>query len=274
MFSIVIPTRGRPKLAENLIKSVKNTQVFTNEILFYISEDDPVRDEYLSMFEKNKFSTYYVGRPYDCPILWNILAARVSNEYIILCGDDVLFKTKGWDEKILNKFNEYPDNIYVGGCQELPLPVLVKDYGSPHNWPYWNITCHPIMHIKLAEILGYFVPPYFRHNMIDVWMSFLGIGLGRYFWFNDIRMEHFVKDLTYEGDGITDEVYSRTMNGWYKWKSCYRHFRTDIDLVNSHMDTPISDEQIEVNLSKLSNDGPARFTEPFFNKYSFKEKFS
>ena len=40
MFSILIPTRGRPAMAEDTLLSILNTQSIENEVLFYLQEDD------------------------------------------------------------------------------------------------------------------------------------------------------------------------------------------------------------------------------------------
>ena len=57
------------------------------------------------------------------------------------------------------------------------------------------------------NILGYFVPPCFQHNFIDIWVSYLANVLDRFVWMSDISFEHLVKT-----NPIDDVVGEYTMN--------------------------------------------------------------
>ena len=45
--------------------------------------------------------------------MWNRCYEISSGDIVMHCGDDIRFRTKGWDTKVLNKFKEYKDKIVL-----------------------------------------------------------------------------------------------------------------------------------------------------------------
>ena len=249
MFSILIPTRGRPTMAEDTLLSILNTQSIENEVLFYLQEDDERLNDYISMLRIHKHTDFYIGPTLPTPIMWNLLAERASNDYFMLLADDVIVHTKDWDIKMDKKLSKIEDKIFVAGTNEYnPMASII------HNYPFNNIemTCHPIVHRRMFELLGYFIPLAFQHSIVDVWMTYLARCLDRFVMFKSIYFEHLMKTVGSPNDSTRGIVDSAGFRDFYVWNRVKRWWRSDVDLLNKFMAVPLSNEKIDEWVGGLS----------------------
>jgi len=194
MISLLCPTRGRVDGAKKLLLSLRKTQTFDNQLIFYIQEDDKDLDKYKQMFLDLKHEDFIIGPWLPTVNIWNFLAREVAKyDLLTLMADDVKIKTKGWDLVYLEKSNLFKDNIFLITCWD----------GRNENIPN-NLVCpHYTISRKTMNILGYFFPPYYSHRFGDHQMDELFSFIKRKISINDILFDH--QKHIYG----TDEAYKR-----------------------------------------------------------------
>lgn len=158
MISILLPTRNRPDNIVRLIDSIQRTADNPSgiEVIIAIDEDDTSYEELFDSPRQNT-TIFKTGRQVLSKY-WNDCYEKSRGDILMHCGDDIIFRTKGWDTAVKDTFAEYPDNIVF---------VFGND-GSPHNG---NFGTHGFIHRRWAETVGYFVPPYFSSDYNDTWLN-------------------------------------------------------------------------------------------------------
>lgn len=144
--AILCPTRGRFKEFSRMRDSVKATTTEKTFIYSCTNGDD----------------TYAPKMPHDCPTvyMWNHLARKAlqdkmfEHKLFMLCADDVIFTTPGWDKALLDHYDKSENKIHVYALQD-----------SRDN----DGTPHPIVTREYISAMGYFLPPIFVHWFVDSW---------------------------------------------------------------------------------------------------------
>lgn len=182
--SILTPTRNRPAFVGQMIKSCVETSTHPEllEFVFYIDNDDQASIEYfgeLVPYLKKRNESQITVISGDRIVLsqtWNECYKVSTGAILHHCGDDLRFKTDGWDNIVREKFNEYEDRIvFVFGDDGILKP---GSFGT-----------HGFVHRKWAEAVGYFVPPYFSSDHNDSWLNDVAQSIDRHE-FVDIYTEH------------------------------------------------------------------------------------
>lgn len=192
--SLLTPTRNRPHAMFRLWESAKQTADDPKrlEIVFYMDNDDA--------FSLRKFEEM------DCPQVKGILGERIvlsemwnecykeaTGDICMHCGDDIVFRTQGWDTRVLNHFSDHPDGILfvhgMDGIQDAKLGT------------------HGFLHRNWIDTLGYFVPPYFSCDYNDTWLTEVADMLGRRIYDPEIYTEHMHWAV---GKQPRDSTYSET----------------------------------------------------------------
>ena len=160
--SILTPTRVRPSSIDRLVMSCLKmaTDPTKIEFVFYIDNDDNASKEKLEEL-KVKISPeqikYLQGPRIVLSEMWNQIQPLATADIFMHCGDDIVFQTQGWDDKVLEAFNKSKDKIiFVHG-----------------NDGYWNerFGTHGFLHKNWVNVCGYFVPPYFSSDYNDTWLN-------------------------------------------------------------------------------------------------------
>lgn len=178
MISVLIPTRNRPFFMKSVVESGLATAKGQIQFIFYIDNDDTesiktaieLVQKYMNQVK------YLVGERIVLSQMWNECYKVATGEICMHCGDDIMFRTEGWDEIVLNKFAEIPDRI----------AFIYGDDGLPNGK---TLATHGFLHRNWIQTLGYFVPPYFASDFNDTWLREVAGRIGRYF-FVDIYTEH------------------------------------------------------------------------------------
>lgn len=224
LFSICCPTRGRPKNVRRLIKSIKdNCHNFNDiEILFYVDRDDSTFPDDILSFNIKKI----VGNRVWLNMANNILYAHSSGQIIMQAGDDIVFKTYGWDTIVKNTFDLYQDRIAL---------VYGNDNGSYGSL----IAIHGFVHKKWVEALGYFSYPG-RTASADRWITEVAQRLGRAVYIPSLFIEH----IHYrQGSRLAkfDKTYQEVdlkLKTW-PWRVSYKKLkherRADVVILTDHM---------------------------------------
>lgn len=205
MISLLLPSRGRPENITRLWDSAISLAANPDDIemVVAVDNDDPRLSEYLGAapgkllkMDRTVLSVY-----------WNCCYKEAKGPIYMHCGDDIIFRTQGWDTAVKEAFAEYKDNI-----------VFV--HGDDGGGNGQNFGTHGFIHEKWVQTVGYFVPPYFSSDYNDTWLNDVANMLGRRKYV-DILTEHmhpaFGKgpmDLTHQerltrhrNDGV-DGLYS------------------------------------------------------------------
>lgn len=165
---MLVPSRGRPASAADLMDSVRETTDDPDtKVLFCVDDDDPTLDDYLAIPDTH----IAVGPPNRIGPILNLMAPRYANDYthIGFMGDDHRPRTYGWDEELCTEGVAYGNDLFQG--PRLPTAV--------------------VMNSRIIEDLGYFCTPGAWHLFLD--NSWLDIG-HRY-------------GLTYRGDVIIEHMH-------------------------------------------------------------------
>ena len=145
MISILLPSRGRPHNFARLVQSIQETSTVMPEIVLYLDDDDETKLGYYG----NLFTTYVVGPRITMTDYWNKCYEKCHGDIVMQMGDDVVFKTKGWDVMVEEEFAKWPDKIVLVHGDDLDANFRSR-FGT-----------HSLVHRKWVETLGYFIPPYF-----------------------------------------------------------------------------------------------------------------
>jgi len=110
--------------------------------------------------------------------LWNYLAKNSTEEVISMLGDDMVFTTDDWDEKILEEFNEK-------NCPDKFKLVCGYDGHRRDKFASWIF-----IHRFYMEQTGYFMREEFARNWIDQWLDNIYTAFNRKVYREDITITH------------------------------------------------------------------------------------
>lgn len=201
MISVLLPTRNRPANVRRLLDSALETAETEVEFVVYVDDDDPTRDETCDVLARYAVTTI-VGPRVVLSEAWNRCAERARFDVMMHCGDDIVFRTYGWDARVLETFDRYPDRI-----------VLV--HGSD-GFQDANLGTHSFLHRRWVETVGYLVPPYFSSDYNDTWLNEVADALGRRVYLPNVYTEHM---HPVAGKGSWDQTHQERLA---------RHQRDDV----------------------------------------------
>lgn len=205
MISILLPSRGRPENITRLYDSVKKTADDFQDIEFVIAIDVDDPADYEEVTKPMQRVRLLPTERTTLSVYWNNCHQVAHGPIYMHCGDDIIFRTKGWDTQVKQVFDESADKI-----------LFV--HGDDGFWGE-NFGTHGFIHKKWAETVGYFVPPYFSSDYNDTWLNDVANLLGRrrylpfltehmHFAFNKGPLDQTHKDRLerHQADNV-DELY-------------------------------------------------------------------
>lgn len=215
--AILVPTRERMNNRLTLLFSILTTVSDINNVNVYygVDKDDPTLETIkkvssaipsLKVIEiENNGEFLGLGK------LWNLLVDNSTEDIISMIGDDMVFKTKDWDLKILEEFKNGPsDNIKAVHCND-------DCHGAKLAV---NLFCHR----KYADVMGGFMREEFKINWVDQWLHQVFSAFDRLTYRGDIMIEHRhwvlgknVRDKTADRMAIAD-VNKISDKLWYSLK--------------------------------------------------------
>jgi len=151
-FSLILPTRDRPKLAYRLLKSIRETtsNIDKIEVVLYLDEDDADSQQIdypgvplLKIVGNDKNMGVIINKCYD----------KSQGKFIMLINDDMIFRTKNWDDKIINEFANFSDGIAIIYGNDLY-------YGK-------RVPTFPILSRIACEIMGHVCPVEYKKHCIE-----------------------------------------------------------------------------------------------------------
>lgn len=176
MISVLCPSRGRPEFARDLLESIRATAATIGvQLVLRLDEDDPALERYAELVAGSDVTTI-VGPRVVLSECWNEAAERAVWDVLMLCGDDIRFRTPHWDDRVMSVIWSVPDKI-----------VLVHGRDGIQDD---RVATHPFMHRRWMETVGYFVPPYFASDYNDMWLTEVADAIGRRQYLADLYTEH------------------------------------------------------------------------------------
>lgn len=204
MISICVPTRGRPDKFARMLHSAKATADGPFEVCAWLDDDDRTRDRYPQdpIVRYGSGPREFVDGVPTMSYLWTRAWGLASGDIAMLCGDDSVFRTRGWDTAVEAEFAKIPDRI----------AMIYTDTGKRNNFNDHE-PCNPFVSREWIDAVGYFTPPGFQGWFSDVWVWCLAAEIGRAVYLPDILIDHVRlrgSDDTYR-DG---EEARKAVGGW------------------------------------------------------------
>jgi len=205
--SLIMPTRERPKWVERYFQSVlDHTSNLENiELVLYIDDDDSASMD----LDCDRFRVVKIIGPRLTMGAFNtICMKKAEGDIIVLQNDDMVIRTKGWDEMLLKFHDQSEDGIYLA----YPNDLSMKE----------KLSVAPILSRRTCELLGDpFPEPYpggfIDYHIFDIFIRLKRLGFDRFYFINDLIIEHLhyrigksEYDKTYENRGhfdMGDEVF-------------------------------------------------------------------
>lgn len=162
LISLLLPTRQRPTELTRLVTSALSTASAADDLqlVTYIDDDDPSYDDLkLPMaWTKVRGPRHHDGLV-NLSTKWNHCWEKCDGDVLMHCGDDIVFRTHGWDDAVRDALNSHPGKIAFVWC----------DDGGGGNQAAFGT--HGFIHRNWAQTVGRFVPPYFVSDYNDTWFN-------------------------------------------------------------------------------------------------------
>ena len=170
--SILIATRNRIQSLSEVLASLRENTVRKEKVAlwFYVDDDDQVTREAIrnkSLPDPGFPIHWHIGpRPGGLgethQVLWT--ATGGTSQIYMTTVDDARFGTKGWDDIVRAKFDEYPDGVLLA---------------FPHDPMTSDQATYPILGWKWIRTIGKIYPGYFPYWGDDKWVDQVGRMAGR-----------------------------------------------------------------------------------------------
>lgn len=143
------------------------------EVVAYIDDDDNSYDNF--DFHQTQFIR---GPRIVLSQMWNRCWQASTGEIFGHMGDDIIFRTKGWDRVVREAFSKFPDRILFAYGDDGSNESARNDFGT-----------HGFIHKNWTDVVGYFVPPYYVSDYNDTHLNDISKALDRHHHI-DILTEH------------------------------------------------------------------------------------
>lgn len=231
--SLLLPTRGRPELLRRLFDSVAATTAALDrvEAVLYADEDDTPTQRVIH----DALPIVKLIRPAKQTMGWmNQTCYEASRgRYVMLMNDDVVFRSRDWDRRVVASFAKFPDEI-----------ALV--YGND-LYQRQALPTMPILSRVCCDLLEGVCPRSYRNTYIDLhifdlFKKLAKLGHRRIVYQDDLIFEHLhhetgkaALDATYvkHGEGEDDKLFiSLEDERWNQAKMLKR--RIEVQLKTTH----------------------------------------
>jgi glycosyltransferase involved in cell wall biosynthesis len=180
LFSLIVPTRGRPAQLRRMLDGVAGTASHPEriEVLLVVDADDPA-----SIAAHPGLSVRHVVVPPGRTMgeLNNAGFEASSGDYVMLLNDDVVVRTPGWDAVALACFRRFPDPFALVHVND----TLIREH----------LCTFPLTSRAFYELAGGVCPREYRRYRIDdhiedAFNMLAHLGERRTFYLPDVVFEH------------------------------------------------------------------------------------
>lgn len=177
--ALLLPTRQRPEYFMRFVESALKTADKPEEVIIsaYIDEDDKTYDD--RVFPKSVYITH--GPRIILSEMWNRTYEAVKDmaEYFGHMGDDIVFRSNGWDTAIKEAIDSYPKKIAFVWGDDSNGESQRNEFGT-----------HGFIHKNWCDVVGRFVPPYFSSDYNDTWFNDVAQALNVRRYLDSVKTEH------------------------------------------------------------------------------------
>ena len=192
--SIIVPTRGRRQQLLRFLDSLADTAADPGriEVLLVVDADD--RDSHEVRHDRLALRQIVVAPSLPMGAL-NMHGCRAATgDCLMLCNDDVVVRTPGWDRRIQSVFTSFPDGIVLAHVND----GTFKD----------SLCIFPCVSRRFVEMAGGICPEDYRRYRIDdhiynVFNLLALLGEHRIQYLPDVMFEH----QNYAGSVAGQRVY-------------------------------------------------------------------
>jgi hypothetical protein len=160
------PSRGRPESLKRMASSARQTAVREIEIIVWLDACDPALTQNLRVCREEKMLYLLGPRDVIHSSRWDRLLPLATGDLLFHLNDDVILGTPGWDELVEEEFEKCPDRILMVHGDDL---YIQRE----------NFGCHPIIHRRWLETVGYFIPDCFDGEYGDAVVNMIADEVGR-----------------------------------------------------------------------------------------------
>lgn len=179
LFSILLPTRQRPAILKRCLESIAATAASPEaiECVLYVDEDD---DSSLDVDQPGLVLRRIVGEHRSMGAMHQACYRASRGRYVMLAGDDIIFRTPGWDEQVLCSFARFPDDVAMAYGNDLiqgrnmsTAPILSRtvcellDGPCPAQYPSEFIDTHILDQFTKLRYWGYDRIIYLDHVVFE-----------------------------------------------------------------------------------------------------------
>lgn len=191
---LATPTRGRPEAFREMVKTARSTASDNSNISIVarIDHDDPERAGYLT----ERGYTVIQGERVTLPVAWNEMADECRFDILMMCADDIRFRTTKWDDEVRAAFEQWPDRIGHA-------------YGND-GFQGEKLATHSFVSKEWIEAVGYYLPPILKGDYVDTFLQVLGRELGRSHYMPLVYTEHL---HPFAGKAEMDDTYAYRHTG-------------------------------------------------------------
>jgi hypothetical protein len=217
--SILCPTAKRPNEFNEMVSSAIKQSKKPGQLEFclYLDQKDNSYDDLIKNFPPNTLKVI-VGPKMWLSTMYNSLLTVATGDLLMWGGDDIVFVTADWDEKVIDCFSSFKDPLYM---------VFVNDltYGAG-TWA--NIG---FVHKKWIELFGYLFTPHIPDNGFDAWITSITKKINRAYYLEDVIIEH---RQYRQGKATIDSTYRQRLqkhkiyNPLFLYKSLDEEKRRDL----------------------------------------------
>jgi GT2 family glycosyltransferase len=170
--SVLIPTTGRPELAQACVQGIRDTtQGLDVEIVLAVDHDDRSRELLEPLVEILDYSDDYRG----CARAWNDALALCTGDLIVWTGDDVEWEP-GWLTAAMDCEAEHPDWL-IGLNDGITPPDRATHFLMSRRF--------------IVDVLGGVVAwPEYLHSFHDLEICERARRAGRFVWCEQARLKH------------------------------------------------------------------------------------
>ena len=173
---LTCPTRNRPDRLKDMLISFNITKSLGTDIAICIDDDDPRINEYLPIVNGSRV---WIKPRISVAQIHNMLVRENPGyDFYMPVNDDIIFKTPGWDKKLMDTINDVGDGwgiAYGDDCTG----------NHRHNLPTFGMVSSSIV-----KTLGYIYPPELLALFGDTFLLDIGRAIGRLFYCPDVVIEH------------------------------------------------------------------------------------
>jgi len=181
--AILVPTKGRPQNLKRFVKSIADTADNPERIRIYFlvepgdKKTEKVIPELSKLIDIVTIERENSKEQLNLSKLWNQLYREASKwaDYYGFYGDDVEFRTQGWDTQIAQEFKKRGNN-----------PWLIRTNDKFQKDTAVLFFTNKVLH----DILGYYLPEYYFNICMDTHLSTITQSAGCFTRFDELITYH------------------------------------------------------------------------------------